>query len=179
MCEIYNVCQTLSTGSDFYWRLDNAVYSIRRDITGPTVYTFSTALYAASHEVILRQPNGTPLGAQGGGAVPEDSLGAALPIPENSRPLLSYLAAIAVAEGLFQYEDLGKGPGRGIRLYPVLDEPVCSEFHVSVNATACAKQGAVGHSAAKSAADFLRELASRVEMSHPPEKKNTNWNCVS
>ena len=171
MCEIYNVCQTLSTGSHFYWRLEDGVYSIHRDIAGPTVYTFSTALYTASLEVILRQPNGTPLGARGGGVVPEDSLGAALELPENNRPLLSYLAAIAVAEGLFQYEYLGKGPGRGIRLYPVLDEPVCTEFRVSESITSNTKQSADLHSAARTTVDSLRELASRVEASQLPEKK--------
>ena len=171
MCEIYNVCHTLSKGNEFHWQLNNGVYSVRRTIDGPAMHTFSTDLYAISHELILRQPHGTPLGARGDGEAPADSLGAALQLHGKTRPLASYLAAIAVAEGFFQYEDLGAGPGHGIRLYPVFDEPIREQHQAGEDTTTDASKFSDTHAAAKTAADALRDLAARVKASQPPEYK--------
>jgi len=67
------------------------------------------------------------LGAAGTGTVPADSLGASLLAAGKTRPLASYLAAIAVSEGLIQFKNLGRGPRRGIRLFPVPNEPARAE----------------------------------------------------
>lgn len=171
MCEVYSACQTLFRASRFYWKLDNDdVYTVRSNVYGPTTYTFSEALYAASHEFIYNQPNGTPLGARGNGEIPPDSLGAWLQLQGKPRPLASFLAAIAVAEGIFQFENLGSGTDRGVRLYPILDEPGLIANHVGEEMIINPGQAPDIDLPAAATAIGLRELAQRVELSQPPER---------
>ena len=65
---------------------------------------------------------GIPLGARRDGTVPGDSLGALMEQRKNTssiRGWCSHLAAIAAQRGDIIFEDKGRGPGRGIWLYPV------------------------------------------------------------
>jgi hypothetical protein len=64
---------------------------------------------------------GVPLGSRRDGTVPGDSLGALMEKRYKSssiRGWCSHLAAIAVHEGDINYEDKGRGAGKGIWLFP-------------------------------------------------------------
>jgi hypothetical protein len=73
-------------------------------------------------DLIVANQGGTPLGASGTGDVPQNSLGALLQRRGKQRPLATYLAAIACCEELIGYENLGRGPNRGVLLYPAEGE---------------------------------------------------------
>jgi len=83
--------------------------------------TFSRDDYKAMVEHVARNPTGVPLGSRDPGDVPSDGLGALMERRKKAssiRRWCSHLAAIAVQQDHLSYEDKGRGPGKGIWLYP-------------------------------------------------------------
>lgn len=87
--------------------------------------TFGRQDYEAMIAHVNAHPQGVSLGARRDGTVPSDSLGALMEQRRNTSSIrcwCSHLAAIAVQRGDITFEDRGRGPGRGVWLYPVQEE---------------------------------------------------------
>ena len=86
-----------------------------------TKKTFSPSDYSAMLGHIENHKNGVPLGSRMDGTVPRNSLGALMEKRFKSasiRRWCSHLASIAVHEDGAIYEDKGRGPGKGIWIFP-------------------------------------------------------------
>ncbi len=84
-----------------------------------TKMKFSSSDYSAMlNHINLHR--GIPLGSRRDGSVPKDSLGALMEKRKSPsiRGWCSHLASIAVHEGEISYEAKGRGPGKGIWLFP-------------------------------------------------------------
>ena len=74
---------------------------------------------------------GVPLGARHDHDVPKNSIGALMEQRRGTpsiRGWCSHLAAIAVKQNHLDFADMGRGPGRGIYLYPNPDKPEPKRF---------------------------------------------------
>jgi len=114
-------CNTLSEqkSREFRWCTDDS--GIIHIKSGKSTQIFTAEEYKASIAHVINNPDGIPLGARRDGAVPPNSLGAFMERRRgisSIRGWCSHLAAIAVQKGDLLYEDHGRGPGRGIWLYP-------------------------------------------------------------
>jgi hypothetical protein len=120
-------CSTLSkqfreghpVAKRFEWAVDSDGRIHIRSSKSPEI--FSEEDYRAMITHVAGNPTGVPLGARRDGNVPSNSLGALMEQRRNTssiRGWCSHLAAIAVQQGHLLYEDKGRGPGRGIWLYP-------------------------------------------------------------
>ena len=120
-------CNTLSkqirrgqpVARQFEWTMDSE--GRIRIRSRKSAMTFSKGDYKAMIEHVARNPTGVPLGSREDGDVPSDSLGALMERRKNTssiRRWCSHLAAIAVQQDHLSYEDKGRGPGKGIWLYP-------------------------------------------------------------
>jgi hypothetical protein len=114
-------CNTLSEQNprEFQWRMDTQgnIYIKSRIST----QEFTIEDYGAAIAHVINNPDGVPLGARHDGDVPNNSLGAFMEHRRGTssiRGWCSHLAAIAVQKEDLLYEDHGRGPGRGIWLYP-------------------------------------------------------------
>ena len=128
ICEGWNECRTLSRDNLFYWRgSDDDVLLIKRVLEEGIDGRFSREEYESMINLVVESwPNGTPLGARGDGNVANNSVGALLTRMRDGengvRPLCAHLVAVAESNGLLTYEDRGRGPGRGLWLFPVDSE---------------------------------------------------------
>jgi hypothetical protein len=122
----WNKCTTLSkqivdghpAAKEFLWAtdLDGNIHIKSKK----TSQVFSREDYQAmiSH---VSSRHGVPLGARHDDTVPENSIGALMERRRGTasiRGWCSHLAAIAVKQGHLDFDDRGRGPGRGIYLYP-------------------------------------------------------------
>ena len=124
MCDKWQECNTLAMQGNFTWRLNNGCIEIHSDGGNPA---YAEEELKAIVDYIYSKNDGVQLGAAATGNVPENSIGAFMTkrnVPGFQKPHCSYLAAILVSEGLIDFEYLGKGPGRGIWLYPSSNEGV-------------------------------------------------------
>ncbi|GFO58178.1 hypothetical protein GMST_05030 [Geomonas silvestris] len=86
-----------------------------------TTQSFSREDYQAVISHVSSHRDGVPLGARHNGSVPMHSVGALMEIRRGTQSIrgwCSHLAAIAVQRNEIGFADLGRGTGRGIRLYP-------------------------------------------------------------
>jgi hypothetical protein len=120
-------CTTLSkqiidgqpAAKDFIWCIDSGG-SIHIQ-SHQTTQSFSKEDYHAVIAHVSSHRDGVPLGARHDGPVPMNSVGALMEKRRDTpsiRGWCSHLAAIAVQQGHIGSADLGRGPGRGIHLYP-------------------------------------------------------------
>ncbi|MBC8181411.1 hypothetical protein H8E88_09825 [candidate division KSB1 bacterium] len=103
----------------FFWTLDNMERIHIR--SSKTSKIFSREDYEAMISHVYSYKTGVPLGSRRDGTVPTDSLGALMEKRHNTlsiRGWCSHLAAIAVQKGDVTFLDKGRGPGKGIWLYP-------------------------------------------------------------
>jgi hypothetical protein len=104
---------------EFSWATDvqgNIYIRCRR-----ATQTFTKEDYQALISYVSTNPDGVPLGARHDRSVPSDSIGALMQRRRRTssiRGWCSHLAAIAVVRNDLDYYDKGRGPGRGIWLYP-------------------------------------------------------------
>ena len=83
--------------------------------------TFSSEDYNAMISYVFANPSGVPLGSRRDRDIPSDSIGALMERRRKTssiRGWCSHLAAIAVQQNDLSYDDKGRGPGRGVWLYP-------------------------------------------------------------
>jgi len=118
----WSICKTLSKQKDFLWQYDNnGGVEIK---SGNIQAGFNSNDINIVIDHIYRNTQGVQLGSCITGIVPENSIGGILQnrsISGFTRAWCSYLVAILVSEGIINYEDLGRGPSRGIWLYPECD----------------------------------------------------------
>ena len=82
---------------------------------------FSREDYQAMISHVSANRGGVPLGACHDDKVPENSIGALMERRRGTQSIrgwCSHLAAIAVEQNHLDFTDMGRGPGRGIYLYP-------------------------------------------------------------
>jgi len=105
----------------FEWSRDGMGHLRIRSSQGLVSPLFSKADYLAMLRHVGKHPKGVQLGSSRTGVVPAASLGNLMARRKGTdavRGWCSHLAAIAVQEGLIAHKDLGRGPGRGIWLFP-------------------------------------------------------------
>ena len=120
-------CTTLSeqirdgrpVAREFLWATDiNGNIHVK---SKQTAQTFGRDDYQAMISHVSTNPDGVPLGSRRDGDVPRNSIGALMERrrgKSNIRGWCSHLAAIAVQQNDLDFCDKGRGPGRGIWLYP-------------------------------------------------------------
>jgi hypothetical protein len=111
--------QGKSVSQKFIWRIDDDG-SIVIKAKGSTK-AFSSQDYLAMIEHVNSYKSGIPLGSRRDKTVPTDSLGALMQKRRGTssiRGWCSHLAAVAYDRGHIKYIDKGRGPGRGIWLFP-------------------------------------------------------------
>lgn len=82
---------------------------------------FSREDYQAMIAHVSASREGVPLGARHDDRVPENSIGALMELRKGTQSIrgwCSHLAAIAVQQNHLDFIDKGRGPSRGIYLYP-------------------------------------------------------------
>ena len=173
MCIPNKLCHTLAMGNAFHWcRNNDGVIRIQREGGLRSIAIGADVVYGAFVELLAAQPDGTPLGANATGEVPENSLGALLDSMGMARPAASHLAAIAVDEGLADYELLGNR--RGILLYPAPPGARRGGLLAAEGAVFEVVEPAVvgGDVIVDHASNSLIDLADRVRNSLMPHQRN-------